>query len=287
MPAATRRAIGIVLALFAAFWWNAASAYTVTTNFQDIFSQKYQFDLSVFGGAIPEDNNQVLPDGLNSSTVIPALCGVTLVGGTYDCSDYYPTYPFCLSFNPPCELIGPSEGPGLVPPGVDFSSLVPGHTLFWEDGAGVISTHALVLGGGSGGELGIEFSVPVDAFSLGLASFTDDVPAADVLLQQQTVSVYGSDGTLLDSIVGPMTGDTSPPVFVGAKEPIDIGSIVVTGGDVFAPAISELTFDVVPEPSSLVLFGTALAALGLVCIGMRKPRHARSPPERHSCVGNA
>ena len=154
------------------------------------------------------------------------------------------------------------QGPGLVVPGVNFNFISARdgqwNSVGWHGttSQNIWSTHDQI--GGSPG-LDIDFIVPVNAFGVDLSTF-DLYPFLTA-----TITIFGADdSTILATLPGIQApANYLPPVFVGWEDSLGIGRVTLDAGQVLT---DDLEFGTtggtpIPEPASLLLFGTGLVGL--------------------------
>ena len=152
----------------------------------------------------------------------------------------------------------PGLGTGVVQEGIELRAPNNGHWFIPPHYATLGNPDGLYAGAGS--FLDITFTSPTTAFGLDLwVSWYHPLAA--------TVSVYGADGALVSaSTFVPARGE-----FFGWEHADGISRVRLTGGsnDALSVRIDDLTYGVAgatvtPEPATLALVGTGLAAVVLV-----------------------
>ena len=151
------------------------------------------------------------------------------------------------------------QGPGLVVPGVDFSS-----SSMQLDGAGYFGAPSNELLSNDT-TLDITFGSPQDAFGVDLRDFNGYSLTG-------TVTIYATDdSTVLDTYSG--ISVTSTPAFFGYENTNGIGKVSLSSSGGWSPIIDNVEFgqaSAAPEPATITMF---LAGLGLAAFA-RKRRKA-------------
>jgi len=151
------------------------------------------------------------------------------------------------------------QGPGLVVPGVSFSTAGPSLQL---DASGYFGAPSNELLSNSNG-LTIDFSSPQQAFGVDLRDFAG-------YLNTATVIVYAANNTtVLDTYSNIGLGGT--PVFFGYENSSGIGSVFLTGTEPWSPIIDNVEFGSVagaaPEPSTIMML---LGGAGVVALARKR-----------------
>ena len=155
-----------------------------------------------------------------------------------------------------------SQGPGLVIPGFALQ----GGGLQWNGNGyfGLPTRTVLMKNLSAFDSETIDFTSPVQAFGVDLLAF-------DGYGFTATAVIYGADDTTVLTTVNDISifGGASI-AFLGASDSGGIGKVVL-GQDTWpswAPIIDNLTFGIIPEPSTLLL--TALGGLSLLGVARRQ-----------------
>lgn len=257
-------------ALFTAalgIWCSAANATLLTSQAQldallgsnkvteDFSGIKYEGDMSPGN---PTDTWRVaIGPSLNSSTILPPVGPFLNVNLAATTNDFDNPLVVCIPtpFGP-CSLeIEPAQGPGLVKPGINFAAA----TLIYNPISAFVFPLPALRALGS---MEMDFSIPVNAVGVTLeGSFLADIFVSNFT---ETVSFYGLTNDLLSQTE--VTGLDFPiggTLFVGDHESNAIGKVIIENNFGNAgPVLANVSFGLVPEPSSLALFSVALLALG-------------------------
>jgi hypothetical protein len=143
-----------------------------------------------------------------------------------------------------CATVVGGQGPGLVVPGVRFTSEAgPSPGVQWN-GKGFCGQPFKGVSGTNEGELPallrVHFAPPAEAFGLDLLAFDGFPDAATVTLfapDGKTVLASGSDVPLLSA---------ASPVFFGCRAPGGVGRVEIGGRFPFTPAVARLEFGAGP-----------------------------------------
>lgn len=115
------------------------------------------------------------------------------------------------------------------------------------------------------GALNLNFTGAVNAIGMDLRAFSGYGANA-------TITVYGKDGNVLDTVTGLGLSGSGAPTFFGYESATDIGSVSLSQGSYpWSPLLDNVewgaTATAVPEPTSFLLMGLSL---GLFAIARRK-----------------
>ncbi len=273
------KVLAAVAATFAALM---ASAHA------DLISTQSQLDALLGSGEINENFSGIKYEGdmttppdtwgvligptLNSSTIIPQI------GPLPNPHPFSETNPFnnpldeCIPNGPlePCGfIIEPAQGPGLVVPGVSFAVGPPNPfydaNLAYDPNA-AFSTVPGIRNTGTD-SLEIDFSVPVNAFGLTLGGYYGAGPAGFM----DTIAVYDASDDLLSQTLISFVNGGVIDYFFGDYESTDISKVVIddNAGNT-GLVLADVSFGVVPEPASLISFGTGLLGL-LIFVRRNRP----------------
>jgi hypothetical protein len=160
------------------------------------------------------------------------------------------TTTFSLNGNPS------PQGPGLVANGVEFYG---GGSIWWtQAGFGGWGSQAIYSGGhimSMVDTINIRFTQPTTAFGVDVLGLVDPSP------ETLTATVFAPD--LLTVLGTSQFVLTTVPVFVGFGDPGGIGLVQLRASRlIVSPVIDNLVFGpaVIPEPASVVLLASGLAA---------------------------
>jgi hypothetical protein len=156
------------------------------------------------------------------------------------------------------------QGPGLVVPGIVLSTTTG--NVIWQAN-GFYSMPTKTIGTDVSGDLTVDFTTSVNAFGVDLLNY-GGYPST------YNVTIFGADDTtVLASGLGLSFPSAVTPQFFGFENAGGIGSFRVDRLTGFGPVIDNLEFGSakVPEPGSLVLVLTGLAAM---VRRARRPRQA-------------
>jgi hypothetical protein len=159
--------------------------------------------------------------------------------------------------------IANGQGPGLVVPGVTYTSSV----LQWNGDTYYGSPSREILGNAQ--PFTIDFSASVDAYGVDLRAYTGFPAVAQM-------DVYATnDTTLIGTLAGIALGGVGSPFFVGWEDAAGIGKFVLTQtGQSWAPIIDNLEFGRrtttgIPELSSVLVW--SMMTLSGLALAWRRP----------------
>jgi len=169
----------------------------------------------------------------------------------------FETYAIATNFAPVGATVDSTtvvngQGPNLVVDGVALST--SSGNIIWQAN-NYFNIPTKTIGTDVSTDLTVNFTTPVSAFGVDLLNY-------ELFPSTYNVTVYGADdATVIGSLLGIAFPSAVTPRFFGFENASGIGGFRVDQTAGFGPVIDNLEFGAVPEPGSMLLLGTGLAAV--------------------------